>query len=284
MFDKNFTERTTVMTAKPLGLAPLLLSIIALTMQSGLTSAADPSTAAYYGFGGNVAAPSGSTTPTAPASTPWWPTPIAQGTAPVPNPTPINSAPAGAPNIVVVLADDLGYSDLGSFGSEISTPNLDKLAANGLRFRNYTTHSLCSPTRAALLTGINGHSAGVGFIADSNPGYPGYAGEIQQNLANNRVGKRRPIVIKYLKSHGAAPYAHPTGLTETPYRIEPCLLKNPPLEMVDLIAEGHNVRFIPIGCHHRQAHRSRTLPFVWLGTTYRRHISFGIQLPAFGLF
>ena len=181
MFDKNFTERTTLLTAKPLGLAPLLLSIIALTTQSGLASAADPSTAAYYGFGGNVAAPSGSTTPTAPASTPWWPTPIAQGTAPVANPAPTNAAPAGAPNIVVVLADDLGYSDLGSFGSEISTPNLDKLAANGLRFRNYTTHSLCSPTRAALLTGINGHSAGVGFIADSNPGYPGYAGEIQQN-------------------------------------------------------------------------------------------------------
>ncbi len=142
---------------------------------------ADDTTAAYYGFGGVVAAPSGSTTPTATASTPWWPTPVARDTAPTAKPPAANNPPAGAPNIVVFLADDLGYSDIGAFGSEISTPNLDKLAANGVRFRNYTTHSLCSPTRAALLTGINGHSAGVGFVADSNPGFPGYAGEIQQN-------------------------------------------------------------------------------------------------------
>ncbi len=157
----------------------LSLGLLAAPWQT--TQAADPTTAAYYGFGGTVAAPAGSTTPTAGASTPWWPTPVAQDTPPVANPPAANNPPAGAPNIVVFLADDLGYSDLGSFGSEISTPNLDKLAANGLRFRNYTTHSLCSPTRAALLTGINGHSAGVGFIADTNPGYPGYAGEIQQN-------------------------------------------------------------------------------------------------------
>jgi arylsulfatase A-like enzyme len=137
--------------------------------------AADPSTAAYYGFQGAA----GKTLAT---SVPWWPNPTPQGTAPEPKPPVSHNAPAGAPNIVVVLADDLGYSDLGAFGSEISTPSLDKLANNGLRFRNYTTHSLCSPTRAALLTGLNGHSAGVGFIADANPGFPGYAGEIQHNV------------------------------------------------------------------------------------------------------
>ena len=186
MFGKKLTglmnQRTVqALLPKTQKIASLLICSVILSAQSGLTNAADPSTAAYYGFGGTVAAPTGSTTPTSPASTPWWPTTVAQDTPPTPNPAPLNNAPAGAPNIVVVLADDLGYSDLGSFGSEIDTPNLDKLAANGLRFRNYTTHSLCSPTRAALLTGINGHSAGVGFIADSNPGYPGYAGEIQQN-------------------------------------------------------------------------------------------------------
>jgi len=186
MFSKKSTRsskerKIKVLTTSSHSIAPLLLGVVALSAQSGLASAADPSTAAYYGFGGTVAAPTGSTTPTSTASTPWWPAPVAQDTPPVANPPAANSAPSGAPNIVVVLADDLGYSDLGSFGSEISTPNLDKLASNGLRFRNYTTHSLCSPSRAALLTGINGHSAGVGFIADSNPGYPGYAGEIQQN-------------------------------------------------------------------------------------------------------
>jgi arylsulfatase A-like enzyme len=152
----------------------LWLVIAFLTVHSGIAVAADPSTGPYYGFHGTVGTTQGT-------STPWWPDPIPQGTPPVPTPPASKTPPAGAPNIVVVLADDVGYSDIGPFGSEIPTPNLDKLANNGLRFRNYTTHSLCSPTRAALLTGLNGHSAGVGFIADSNPGYPGYTGQIQQN-------------------------------------------------------------------------------------------------------
>ncbi len=63
----------------------------------------------------------------------------------------------GAPNVLVVLCDDLGFSDLGSYGSEIDTPNLDALAAEGLRYTNFHVNPMCSPTRASLLTGLNSH-------------------------------------------------------------------------------------------------------------------------------
>ncbi|EWC63269.1 Choline-sulfatase [Actinokineospora spheciospongiae] len=81
----------------------------------------------------------------------------------------------GRPNVVVVLADDLGYADIGPFGGEVDTPALDALAAGGLRLTNYHTTPLCSPSRAALLTGLNPHRAGFAFPANSDPGYPGYS-------------------------------------------------------------------------------------------------------------
>ena len=84
----------------------------------------------------------------------------------------------GKPNVVVIYLDDLGFSDLGCYGSEIATPHIDALAAGGLRFANYTTVPMCSPARAALLTGKNPHSVGCGWIAHANPGFPGYSGEI----------------------------------------------------------------------------------------------------------
>jgi len=87
-------------------------------------------------------------------------------------------AAEGAPNVVVILADDLGFADIAPFGSEIRTPNLDRLAANGLRYNNFTVTAMCSPTRAALLTGLNHHAAGVGWIAEWDFGYPGYRGEM----------------------------------------------------------------------------------------------------------
>jgi arylsulfatase A-like enzyme len=97
-------------------------------------------------------------------STPWWPLPAA--------------ARDGSPNIVVFLVDDLGFADFGCFGAEIETPNIDRLAAGGVRFSNYTTVPMCSPARAALLTGKNPHSVGCGWITHADPGYPGYGGEI----------------------------------------------------------------------------------------------------------
>ena len=92
------------------------------------------------------------------------------------------SAPENAPNVVIVLIDDMGFSDLGSYGSEIPTPNLDRLAENGLRYTNFTVTALCSPSRAALLTGLNHHNAGVGFLSNFDLGHPGYRGEIAPDV------------------------------------------------------------------------------------------------------
>ena len=74
------------------------------------------------------------------------------------------SRAAERPNIVVIMADDMGFSDIGSYGGEISTPNLDALAANGLRFRQFYNAARCCPTRASLLTGLYAHQAGVGHM------------------------------------------------------------------------------------------------------------------------
>lgn len=84
------------------------------------------------------------------------------------------------PNIIVILADDLGYSDLSCYGGEINTPNLDGLAKNGLRFTQFYNSARCCPTRAALLTGLYPHQAGVGLMTgDAGAQYPGYRGAIQ---------------------------------------------------------------------------------------------------------
>jgi arylsulfatase A-like enzyme len=87
----------------------------------------------------------------------------------------------GAPNVVIVLADDLGFADLGCYGSEIDTPNLDALAARGLRYTDFHSTPMCSPTRAALLTGRDPHSVGIGFVAHADPGFPGYAMELSDD-------------------------------------------------------------------------------------------------------
>ena len=76
---------------------------------------------------------------------------------------------ARPPNILVILADDLGYSDLGCYGGEIPTPNLDRLAAGGLRFTQFYNTARCCPTRASLLTGLYPHQAGVGYMTDRAP-------------------------------------------------------------------------------------------------------------------
>lgn len=92
-------------------------------------------------------------------------------------------APTGAPNIVYCVLDDVGYSDFGCYGSEISTPNIDRLAAGGLRYTNFHTTSLCSPTRASLLTGRHHHAVGMGTLANYDMGYPGYRGAISNEAA-----------------------------------------------------------------------------------------------------
>jgi arylsulfatase A-like enzyme len=93
------------------------------------------------------------------------------------------TAPPGAPNIVFVLVDDVGFGDIGCFGGEIDTPNLDRLAAQGVRCTNFHVNPMCSPTRASLLTGVNCHAAGMGHIAQDDPGFPGYRAEIAANVS-----------------------------------------------------------------------------------------------------
>lgn len=94
---------------------------------------------------------------------------------------PERPARPGGPNVVVMLADDLGFADLGCYGSEIDTPHLDALAARGLRYTDFHSTPMCSPTRAALLTGRNPHSVGIGHVAHSDPGFPGYAMELSHD-------------------------------------------------------------------------------------------------------
>ncbi len=96
------------------------------------------------------------------------------------------SRPQKRPNIVVILGDDLGFSDLGAFGSEIRTPNLDALARAGVRFTQFYTHATCSPTRSILLSGVDTHRNGLGnmdeWIAPNQMGKPGYEGYLSDRV------------------------------------------------------------------------------------------------------
>lgn len=89
------------------------------------------------------------------------------------------TAGANRPNIILIMADDMGFSDIGCYGGEIHTPNLDKLAAGGLRFSQFYNAARCCPTRASLLTGLYPHQAGVGHMVDDkgHPAYQGYLNE-----------------------------------------------------------------------------------------------------------
>jgi arylsulfatase A-like enzyme len=89
-------------------------------------------------------------------------------------------AAAPPPNILLILADDMGFSDLGCYGGEIQTPNLDALAAGGVRFTQFYNTARCCPTRASLLTGLHPHQAGIGHMMEDR-GYEGYRGNL-----NNR--------------------------------------------------------------------------------------------------
>jgi arylsulfatase A-like enzyme len=91
------------------------------------------------------------------------------------------------PNIVVILADDMGFADMGAFGGEIRTPSLDSLARDGVRFTNFYTHASCSPTRSVLLSGVDTHLNGLGnmdeWIAPNQRGLPGYEGHLNHRVA-----------------------------------------------------------------------------------------------------
>ncbi len=118
--------------------------------------------------------------------------------------------PAGSPNILVVLFDDVGFSDFGCYGSEIETPTIDALASRGVRMTGFHTTAMCSTTRAALLTGRNHHSVGMGCLANFDSGFPGYRGKI-----SNTAG----TLAEMLRPHGYRNYMlgkwHATPTTQT---------------------------------------------------------------------
>jgi len=101
------------------------------------------------------------------------------------------------PNILVILTDDMGYSDIGCFGSEIATPNIDRLADNGIRFTHFYNTARCSPTRASLLTGLYPHQAGMGHLANYNFEEEGYTDDLSKNAVT---------MAEVLKSAGYATY------------------------------------------------------------------------------
>ena len=93
----------------------------------------------------------------------------------------------GAPNVLLIMTDDQGYGVSGTFGGVIPTPTMDRIAKAGLRYTQFCSTALCSPTRAALITGRNHHSVGTGVIAEQSTGYPGYDCVIQKDSAT--IGK-----------------------------------------------------------------------------------------------
>ena len=93
------------------------------------------------------------------------------------------------PNILLILLDDVGYSHIGSYGGLIETPNIDRLAANGVLYSNFNSTALCSPSRAAILSGRNHHSVGLGSHALTAMGFPGYSGR-EMSKANPLWGSR----------------------------------------------------------------------------------------------
>ena len=101
-------------------------------------------------------------------------------------------APDGRPNVIIILADDLGYSDLGCFGGEAKTPNLDTLAREGVRFTNFYNNARCCPTRASILTGLYPHQAGVGAMTHPTS-QPAYAGRLKPTA---------PTIAEVLKAAG----------------------------------------------------------------------------------
>jgi arylsulfatase A-like enzyme len=117
-------------------------------------------------------------------STPWWPTPAHPG--------------EDAPNVVVILLDDTGFSHLGCYGSDLATPAIDRLAAGGLRYTNFHVTPLCSPTRASLLTGRNHHTVGMRSVSNFSSGYPHMRGEVTHHATT---------IAEVLRDEGYATFA-----------------------------------------------------------------------------
>src|SRR6266536_2087834 len=163
----------------------ILVSGSALT-RAGAQQAAPPpgSPAATTTIGGEQLPPppqkfGGKIDRTTAGSKPYWPARV------VP--------PKGAPNVLLIMTDDSGFGVPSTFGGVLPTPALDRIAASGLRYTNFISTALCSPTRAALITGRNHHTAGFGVISEQATGYPGY---------DSFITKDKATIGKILKDNG----------------------------------------------------------------------------------
>jgi hypothetical protein len=118
--------------------------------------------------------------------------------------------PKGAPNVLLIMTDDQGYGVSGTFGGVIPTPNMDRLAKTGLRYTQFHSTALCSPTRAALITGRNHHSVGFGVISEQSTGYPGYDSIIQKNSATvGEILKENGYTTSWFgKNHNTPTYTY----------------------------------------------------------------------------
>src|SRR5438552_10408943 len=103
--------------------------------------------------------------------------------------------PKGAPNVLLIMTDDQGYGVYGTFGGVIPTPAMDRIAKAGLRYTQFHSTALCSPTRAALITGRNHHSVGFGVIGEMSTGFPGY---------DSFIGEDSATIGEILKENGYA--------------------------------------------------------------------------------
>jgi arylsulfatase len=140
----------------------------------------------------------GSISPAARDSTPAWP--------------PTLGAPEGAPNVLLIITDDVGFGAPSTFGGVIPTPTLDGVAASGLRYTQFHTTALCSPTRASLLTGRNPHSVGFGTVAEFSTGFPGY---------NATIGADTATIAQTLRQNGYSTAWYGKNHNTPPWEISP---------------------------------------------------------------
>lgn len=185
---------------------------------------------------------------------------------------------ASRPNIIVILNDDMGFSDIGCYGGEVQTPNLDALAKNGLRFTHFCNTARCSPSRASLLTGLHPHQAGIGILVnDDRP--EGYAGTLNRNCvtiaevlkaagyATYMSGKWHVVHDRWKPNdgwpngrgfdefygiiHGASTYFYPTTLYRNTTNVEDEAKNDPGYYLTDAISD-HAVEFIDdhLAKHH----------------------------------
>lgn len=131
---------------------------------------------------------------------------------PDPNVFQLVQAPDQAPNIFVMMSDDVGFAMASTFGGPVPTPNFDRLADQGIRYNRFHTSAICSPTRAALLTGRNPHNTGTGYLTDAITGYPSYQGRISDETASiAQVLKLNGYNTAMFGKHHNVPYAHTTA-------------------------------------------------------------------------